>query len=53
MGEETTKPVKFMHMGRWKRYGFRMKSGKPLVFKDGIEHGAGPQIPLYLAGFLY
>lgn len=24
-----------------------------LVFKDGIEHGAGPQIPLYLAGFLY
>jgi predicted AAA+ superfamily ATPase len=24
-----------------------------LVFKDGIECGAGPQIPLYLAGFLY
>ncbi|MDT8390429.1 MAG: AAA family ATPase [Lentisphaeria bacterium] len=24
-----------------------------LLFKDGAEHGAGPQIPLYLAGFLY
>lgn len=24
-----------------------------LLFKDGTEHGAGPQIPLYLAGFLY
>ena len=25
----------------------------PAVFKDGIECGAGPRIPLYLAGFLY
>lgn len=24
-----------------------------LVFKDGIEYGAGREIPLYLAGFLY
>ena len=24
-----------------------------LVFKDDIEHGAGREIPLYLAGFLY
>jgi uncharacterized protein len=23
------------------------------VFKDGIEHGAGTTVPLYLAGFLY
>lgn len=24
-----------------------------LVFKDDIEYGAGREIPLYLAGFLY
>jgi len=28
-----------------------LKNG--LLFKDGMEHGAGPQIPLYIAGFLY
>lgn len=35
--------------------GMRQIAGtsRGLVFKDGIEHGAGPQIPLYLAGFLY